>query len=92
MIYIYPPLPFSYYSMKKYWLFFILFIKDSTAKYEAYIEAKNKVFVIVIIVSIFVTSFIIIFSVGTGMIITMLDITSKSTEGARRLWFRDYGG
>ena len=78
--------------MHKYWLFIILFIKDSTALYEAYIEAKNEVFVVVIIVAIFVTSVIIIFSVGTGMKRKFLDITSKSTGCVRRLWFRDHGG
>ena len=67
--------------MHKYWLFVILFIKDSTAEYEAYIEAKNEVFVIVIIVAIFFTSVIIIFSVGTGIKRTILDITSNSTGG-----------
>ena len=87
-----PPPPLSYSSMQKSWLFVILFIKDSTAEYEAYFEAKNEVFVIVIIVSIFFTSVRIIFSVGTGMIRKILDITSKSTGGARRIWFRDHDG
>ena len=53
------------------------------------LKQKNEVFVIVIIVAIFVTSVIISFSVGTGTTRTILDITSKSTGGARRFWFRD---
>ena len=61
-----------------------MFIKDPTEEYEAFIEAKHEVFVIVIIIAIFVTNVGIIFSVGAGMTKTVLDITSNSTGGARR--------